>query len=89
MSEFESVKSGIIGCLDKNQEQKNSRISKVVEVISNMKPVKAAEILAVQDSDISVNILSKLDPTKASKIFNLMDKEISARLQKQYLDMKK
>jgi flagellar motility protein MotE (MotC chaperone) len=87
--DFESIKIGIIGCLEKNEEQKNNRINKVVEVISNMKPVKAAEILAVQESTISVNILSKLDPTKASKIFNLMDKEISARLQKQYLHMKK
>ncbi len=89
VSKFEVMKSSIIGCIENNENQKNSRINKVVEVISNMKPVKAAEILAVQDSDISINILSKLEAAKASKIFNLMDKEISARLQKQYLDMKR
>jgi hypothetical protein len=30
-----------------------------------------------------------LESQKASKIFNLMDKEISAKLQKQFLQMKK
>jgi flagellar motility protein MotE (MotC chaperone) len=54
-----------------------------------MKPQKAAELLSVQDSDISVKILELIKPERASKIFNLMDKEVSARLQKQYLNMAK
>ena len=49
----------------------------------------AADILAIQDPDLSVRILAELDSTKMSKIFNLMDKEVSARLQKQFLQMKK
>ena len=54
-----------------------------------LRPQKAAEILSVQDSSIAVQILQKIDPKKASKIFNFMDKDISAKLQKQYLLMKK
>lgn len=61
----------------------------MVEVVSNMKPQKASDLLSSQESEISVRILSELDPLKASKIFNLMEKEISARLQKQYLHMRK
>ena len=65
------------------------RVQQLVEVISNMKPQRAADLLSVQDPDISVRIFEKTNPTKASKIFNLMDKEVSARLQKQYLNMQK
>ena len=54
-----------------------------------MKPDKAASVLSVQDSEIAVQILQMIDPKKASKIFNFMDKEVSAKLQKQYLQMKK
>lgn len=79
----------IIGCLDKNKDEEKMRISQVVDMISNMRPQKAAEILSVQDSMIAVQILQKIDAKKASKIFNFMDKDVSAKLQKQYLQMKK
>lgn len=77
----------IIGCIDKNQKKRENRIDHLVQVVSGMKPQIAADMLAVQDSTLTVEIISKLDPTKVSKIFNLMDKEISARLQKEYLNM--
>lgn len=86
---FQESKKKILGCVEGNKSQVNARLNKMVEVISNMKPKKASDLLATQDSEISVKILSQIDPVKASKIFNLMEKEISARLQKQYLNMKK
>ena len=61
----------------------------MVDVISGMRPQSAADVLSVQDVDISVKILGDLPPEKVSKIFNSMDKEISARLQKQFMSMKK
>jgi len=79
----------IIGCLDNVKKGENDRISNMVEIISNMKADKAAEVLSVQDADITIKILRGLDPLKVSKLFNQMDKEISARLQKQFLTMKK
>lgn len=87
--EVDKKQKKIIGCLDKNAEEEKLRITQVVDMISNMRPQKAAEILSVQDSLIAVQILQKIDPKKASKIFNFMDKEVSAKLQKQYLQMKK
>lgn len=89
VANFEGQQQKILGCISSNKKQANKRLTNLVQVISNMKPVKASELLSVQDTDISVRILQMIDPTKASKIFNLMDKEISARLQKQYLNMKK
>jgi flagellar motility protein MotE (MotC chaperone) len=87
IEEFEVTKTKIIGCIDTNKKNEQMRIKQLVSMISGMKPLKAAEVLSVQQSDISVKILGRIDPQKASKIFNLMDKEVSARLQKQYLNM--
>ena len=87
VEEISKRQSKIIGCLDKNQKKRENRVDHLVQVVSGMKPQTAADMLAVQDSILTVEIISKLDPTKVSKIFNLMDKEISARLQKEYLNM--
>ena len=42
-----------------------------------------------EQKERNFKIIERIDPQKASKIFNLMDKEVSARLQKQYMYMKK
>jgi flagellar motility protein MotE (MotC chaperone) len=89
LKEFRGQQDNIIGCMNENEKESSKRIDHIVKVISGMKPANAAEILAVQDSVISVQIISKLNPEKVSKIFNLMDKEISARLQKSYINMKR
>lgn len=86
---FNAEQNSVLGCLQKNEEDAKNRVSQQVEVVSNMQPAKAALLLSVQEADIAVQILQLLDPKKASKIFNLMDKEVSARLQKQYMNMKR
>jgi flagellar motility protein MotE (MotC chaperone) len=87
--EFQESQKKFLGCVDAQNEKAEKRVGQMVEVISGMKPQNAAEVLSVQDPDLSVRILAQLDTLKASKIFNLMDKEVSARLQKQFLLMKK
>jgi flagellar motility protein MotE (MotC chaperone) len=86
---LEDQQKKIIGCIEDNKNGEARRIKQLVSMIANMKPVKAADVLSVQDSLISVKILEQIDPKRASRIFNLMDKEVSARLQKQYLNMQK
>ncbi len=88
-AELAGKQKDFIGCVEKNNEESKSRIGQVVEMVSNMKPDKAASVLSVQDIEVAVQILQLIDPKKASKIFNFMDKDISAKLQKQYLLMKK
>ena len=87
--EFQDAQKKFLGCIDSQNEKVEKRVSQMVEVISGMKPQSAADVLSVQDPDLSVRILGQLEALKASKIFNLMDKEVSARLQKQFLQMKK
>lgn len=89
IAEFQASQKKFLGCVDDKNEKTEKRVSQMVEVISGMKPQTAADVLTVQDPDLSVRILSELEASKASKIFNLMDKEVSARLQKQFLQMKK
>jgi len=86
---FQNRQIKFLGCLDESDKQREKRITHMVDVVSGMKPQSAAEVLSVQDADISIKILGMLPPEKVSKIFNLMKKEISARLQKQYMTMKK
>jgi flagellar motility protein MotE (MotC chaperone) len=88
-SDFEARQRQFIGCVKTNEEDSKARVGQLVETISNMKPQKAAELLSVQDSEIAVRILQMINPKTASKIFNFMDKDVSAKLQKQYLEMKK
>jgi flagellar motility protein MotE (MotC chaperone) len=78
-----------LSCLDDNERRKKERIQHMVDSIAGMKPQNAADLLSVQEADISIQILGSLDSAKVSKIFNLMDKEISARLQKQFMTMKR
>ena len=87
--EFQDSQKKFLGCVDEKSAKADKRVSQMVEVISGMKPQNAADVLTVQDPDLSVRILTELDSAKASKIFNLMDKEVSARLQKQFKKIKK
>jgi flagellar motility protein MotE (MotC chaperone) len=89
LKEFQDRQKKYLACLEDTEKTGDKRVSHMVEVISGMRPQNAADILSVQDSEITVKILGMLDPDKVSKIFNLMDKEISARLQKQYMTMKR
>jgi len=87
--EFQDSQKKFLGCIDNQKENTDKRVTQMVEVISGMKPQSAADVLSIQDADLAVRIMSQLESAKASKIFNLMDKQVSAKLQKQFLDMKK
>lgn len=87
--EFEETQKKFLGCVDGQKEKTDKRVSQMVEIISSMKPQNAADVLSIQDPELSVRILGQIDSQKASKIFNLMTKEVSAKLQKQYVEMKK
>ena len=89
IQDFQQQQQKLLGCLDKNDKNQKDRVNHMVEVVSGMRPATAADVLSVQDVDIAVSILGRLEPVKVSKIFNSMDKEISARLQKQFMKMKK
>ena len=89
IADFQDQQKKLLGCLDQNDQKQSARVNHMVEVVSGMRPATAADVLSVQDVDIAVRILGKLEAIKVSKIFNSMDKEISARLQKQFMNMKK
>lgn len=87
--QFNQRQNEFLGCLDDQDKEINNRINHMVDVVGGMRPQSAADVLSVQEPDISIRILGMLEAERVSKIFNLMDKEVSARLQKQYMNMKK
>lgn len=87
--EFQDEQNKFLGCVEEKKQKSEARLGHMVEIISGMKPQTAADVLTVQEADLAVRILGELESAKASKIFNLMNKEVSARLQKQFLQMKK
>jgi flagellar motility protein MotE (MotC chaperone) len=87
--DFQDSQKKFLGCIDSQNDKQEKRVTQVVDMIAGMKPQSAADVLAVQDPDLAVRILGQLEAAKASKIFNLMDKEVSAKLQRQFLQMKK
>jgi flagellar motility protein MotE (MotC chaperone) len=89
MHDFQDKQKTFLSCLDSTDQKENKRVDHLVAIISGMKPQNAADVLSVQEAEIAVQVLGMLEPTKVSKIFNLMDNVISARLQKQYLNMKR
>lgn len=89
INEFDKKQSDFLSCVQKQDQDREARVMKMVKVVSGMKPEKAAALIAEQDPELSVKILSLLEPEKTSKIFNMMEKEKSALLQKRYLDMKR
>ncbi len=89
IAEFDKEQEEFLGCIVRNKDEINSRVKRLVEVISNMSAGKAADLISVQDPAVTLQLLPLLDTTKAAKIFNAMDKEKSAELQKLYIDMKK
>jgi flagellar motility protein MotE (MotC chaperone) len=89
LKEFQKSQNKFLACIDKNDQDQKKRVSHMVSVVSGMRPKTAAEVLSVQDATIAVKILGRLKAEKVSKIFNSMDKAVSARLQKQYMSMKR
>lgn len=89
MDKFRQQQKKLLVCMDNIDKKQSDRIKHMVDVIANMRPSNAAEVLSVQDAGIAIKILGRLPAAKVSKVFNFMDKEISARLQKQYMSMKK
>ncbi len=88
-AEFNVEQKNFLACLDKEDKKVERRVQHMVDVVSGMKPQTAANLLSQQDPSLSVKILGMLEAVKVSKIFNLMEKEVSAKLQKQYMTLKK
>ena len=89
IKEFEQRQNNFIACVEEVDQAQNDRVVHMVKVLEGMRPANASDVLSVQDTIVAVKLLELLPPDKISKIFNSMDKEISARLQKQYMSMKK
>ncbi len=80
LDELKKVESNVQGMLNEATTEQDDKIKHLVAVYANMKPKRAAQVLATLDEKISVKILAGLKADQAGDILTYMETEPAARL---------
>jgi len=80
LEELKRVETNVQGLLNKATTKQDSHFKHLIDVYANMKPKKAALVLADLDERISVKILAGLEADQAGQILTYMQTEPAARL---------
>ena len=72
IKKLEEIRAEIANVLKEKVDVDQSKVDKLVEFYSNMKPKQAAEILAAINEDLAVEILGKMKKKNAADIMNLL-----------------
>lgn len=72
IKKLEDIRAEIANVLKEKVEIDQSKVDKLVEFYSNMKPKQAAEILGSLNEDLAVEILGKMKKKNAADIMNLL-----------------
>jgi flagellar motility protein MotE (MotC chaperone) len=73
IKELESIRAQIGEVLKEKVEMDSSRVEKLVEFYSNMKPQQAAKIMETLDEDLAVETLGRMKKKNAADIMNLLE----------------
>lgn len=73
---------------DKNQDEQNLRLARLIRVVSGMRPEDSAKLLAEMEEDLAVKILSALNGTRASKVMGNMPPKIAATMSAKMVALK-
>lgn len=76
----EKMHAEIKSMLDEAKEIKDKRVRQLVDMLSNTKAKKAAEILQTMDDDLAVKVLSGMRGRQAGEILSFVDSKKAARL---------
>ncbi|MBI9078534.1 MAG: magnesium transporter MgtE [Pseudodesulfovibrio sp.] len=79
----EKLHSEIKQMLDDAKSIKDKRVKQLVEMISNTKAKKAAEILQSMDTDLAVKVLSGMRGRQAGEILSFVEAKKAAQLSEQ------
>lgn len=72
IKKLEQIRSQIADVLKERVGSDQEKVKKLVEFYSNMKPQRAAQILATVNEDLAVEILGKMKKKNAADILNLL-----------------
>jgi len=84
MQELEKTRRKIAGQLEDRVKVDEKRVTKLVDVYSNMKPVNAAQVIEKLDEDLAVEVLGNMKKKSAADILNLLPPEKSQKLSEKY-----
>ncbi|MBX7231957.1 MAG: hypothetical protein K1X29_07705 [Bdellovibrionales bacterium] len=89
IKQLEGLRSQISSILKERINVDQSKVSKLVETYSSMKPKQAADILSGLDEDLSVEILGQMKKKNSAEIMNLLDPAKARSLSEKYAGYKR
>jgi flagellar motility protein MotE (MotC chaperone) len=84
ITQLEEMRGQIAQILKDRVEVDQEKVTKLVDLYSNMKPKQAAEVLGSINEDLAVEVLAKMKKKSAAEIMNLLTPDKSKVLSEKY-----
>jgi len=84
ISQLEDMRTQIAAVLKERVEVDQEKVTKLVDLYSNMKPKQAAEVLGSINEDLAVEVLAKMKKKSAAEIMNLLPADKAKVLSEKY-----
>ncbi|MBX3023128.1 MAG: hypothetical protein KF799_15740 [Bdellovibrionales bacterium] len=82
--QLEEMRSQIAQVLKDRVEVDQEKVTKLVDLYSNMKPKQAADVIGTINEDLAVEVLAKMKKKNAAEIMNLLSPEKARVLSEKY-----
>ena len=89
LQELSGLREKIAQQLKDRVEQDQTRVDKLVQVYSSMKPQSAAKVVETINEDLAVEVLTKMKQKNAAEILNLLPADKSQRLSEKFAGYKR
>jgi flagellar motility protein MotE (MotC chaperone) len=87
--QLEDMRNQIAQILKDRVEVDQEKVSKLVDLYSNMKPKQAADVIGSINEDLAVEVLAKMKKKNAAEIMNLLPAEKARTLSEKYTGYKR
>lgn len=84
IQQLEGMRSQIAQTLKDRVEVDQEKVTKLVDLYSNMKPKQAADVIGSINEDLAVEVLAKMKKKNAAEIMNLLSPEKARVLSEKY-----
>lgn len=84
LKQLEELRKGIATQLDDRIKTDDSKVGKLVEMYSNMKPIKAAKVMETINEDLAIEVLKKMKKKEAADILNMMEQTKAQKLSEKF-----
>lgn len=89
IQQLEEMRTQIAQVLKDRVEMDQEKVTKLVDLYSNMKPKQAADIIGSLNEDLAVDVLAKMKKKNAAEIMNLLPAEKARVLSEKYTGYKR